>query len=183
MQAGVVWLAPTILIGILLFQASRTNDVKTKLTKCAYAAVLLLGVVFFQNITAKLLPTLIQLFLMQFFYKTLIKGPPLIERFVRLEFEELPPDIVVYCRQLTVLWTGFFGFNAFICSALAIWGSPEWWAIYSGVIIFILTALLMVGEYVYRHFRFPDLEFPDLKASARNMLLYSRKILADVHAS
>ncbi len=181
-QSGVVWLGPSVLATILFVQAVKENQPKSRYVKLACSILLILGMVFFQNVTAKLLPTLIQLYLMYFFYKTLEKGPPLIERFVRLEFEELPDGVQKYCRQLTLLWTGFFGFNALMCSALAIWGAPEWWAIYTGVLIFVLTGLLMLGEYIFRHFRFPNMEIPDFKSSARNMLSYSRKIWLDARA-
>ncbi len=179
-QVGIVWLAPTVLASLLLYQAYATQALQTKIIKAICALVLLLGVLFFQNITAKLLPTLIQLFLLQFFASTLKQGPPLIERFVRLEFDELPEGIVEYCRQLTLLWSGFFAINAVICSVLAIWASPELWAIYTGIMIFVLTALLMLAEYIYRHYRFPDMLIPDIKTTARNMLMYSRQIWQDV---
>lgn len=181
-QAGVVWFAPSVLAAIMLYQAYISSELKSRITKFTFALLLLLGVIFFQNVTAKILPTLIQLFLMHFFYKTLKNGPPLVERFVRLEFEELPEGVVDYCRQLTILWIGFFGFNALMCSGLAVWASPEWWAIYTGVIIFILTGLLMMAEYIFRHYRFPNMEIPDLKASTRNMLMYCRKVWLDVQA-
>jgi uncharacterized membrane protein len=120
--------------------------------------------------------------LMYFFGKTLLHGPPLIERFVRLEFTELPTGIVEYCRQLTILWTGFFAFNAVMCSSLALWAPPSWWALYTGIIIFVLTGLLMVGEYIFRHYKFPDLHIPDIKSSARNMVTNTRKIWLDLYA-
>lgn len=179
-QVGIVWFAPTVLASVLMYQAYVSEEFKPKIIKVVFATLLLLGVMFFQNITAKLLPTLIQLFLLQFFAGTLKKGPPLIERFVRLEFDELPNDIVEYCRQLTLLWCGFFAFNAVMCSVLAIWATPAFWAIYTGIMIFVLTALLMLAEYIYRHYRFPDMLIPDMKTTARNMLMYSRQIWQDV---
>jgi uncharacterized membrane protein len=182
-QAGQVWLAPAIIAALLMAQALRASDKKVRTKKGAVALLLILGMLFFQAFTAKLIPSLIQLLLMHFFGKTLVKGPPLIERFVRLEFSEVPVEIVQYCRQLTVLWTGFFGFNALMCSGLALWGSASWWAFYSGVLIFVLTGLLMVGEYIFRHYRFPNLVIPDVKASVRNMVINSRQIWLDVQAS
>jgi uncharacterized membrane protein len=182
-QGGMVWLAPAIIATLLFIQALRATDSRVKSKKITLASLLLLGMLFFQSFTAKLIPTLIQLALMHFFGKTLIKGPPLVERFVRLEFADVPDEIVRYCRQLTVLWTGFFAFNAIMCSSLALWGQPSWWALYTGVIIFVLTGVLMVGEYIFRHYRFPTLTIPDVKTSLRNMLINSRQIWLDVQAS
>ncbi|NOT84279.1 MAG: hypothetical protein HOP02_05720 [Methylococcaceae bacterium] len=183
LQAGFVWLAPAIVSAILLQQALGATDVGVRNKKALLALSLMGGMVFFPDFTAKLIPSLIQLALMHFFGKTLIKGPPLIERFVRLEFSDIPEELLTYVRHLTIVWTAFFGFNVLMCSGLALWGQPAWWALYSGVIMFALTGLLMVGEYIFRHYRFPTLEIPDVKASMRTMILNSRQIWLDVQAS
>lgn len=182
LQEGVVWFAPLIIATVYFYQGVTETRTAVKARKIMFAVILVAGIVFFQTITAKLLPTLIQLFLMSFFYKTLVQGPPLIERFVRLEFSELPAGVVSYCRQLTILWTGFFAFNAVVCSSLALWGQSSWWALYSGVVIFLLTGVLMIGEYIFRHYKFPDMEIPDVKTSVRNMVVNSRQIWRDLYA-
>ena len=183
LEKGVVWFAPAMISGFYIFQAFTTQNQSVKLKKLGIALVLLSGAVFLQALTAKLLPIFIQLTLMHFFGSTLIKGPTLVERFVRLEFPEFPPGIVEYCRQLTVMWTGFFAFNALVCAGLAYWAPASWWAIYNGVMIFVLTGILMVGEYIWRHFKFPDLDIPSAKSTARNMIVNGRKIWMDVHAN
>ena len=113
---------------------------------------------------------------MFFFGRTLYKGPPLIESFVRLEFPEFPPGIGRYCRQLTIMWTGFFGFNALMCIGLAVWAPDAWWAFYNSILIFVMTGMLMVGEYIYRHFRFPDLDIPKPMSTIKTMVSNGRKI-------
>jgi uncharacterized membrane protein len=181
-QEGVVWFAPLVIATLYLYQGIRESRFEVKTKKLLIALGLIIGIFFFQSFTAKLIPMLFQLVLMYFFGKTLFHGPPLIERFVRLEFSELPAGIVAYCRQLTILWTGFFAFNAVMCSGLALWGPHSWWALYTGVIIFLLTGLLMVGEYIFRHYKFPDMHIPDIKSSARNMVINTRKIWLDLYA-
>ncbi len=180
MESGVVWFAPLFISSVYLYQGIKAQDNRGRISKIAIALVLLVGAVFFQSITAKLLPFVIQLMLMHFFGRTLFNGPTLVERFVRMEFPELPPGITEYCRQLTWLWTGFFAFNAVMCVILAFWAPNSWWAIYNGILIFVLTGLLMVGEYIWRHFKFPDLEIPSPRSSAKNMIVNGRKIWFDV---
>ncbi len=184
-QSGVEWLAPAIVVVVLLAQVMRAKNVRVRSIKFVLVLMLLVGMIFFQTFTAKLIPTLIQLALMHFFGKTLLtgKGPTLIERFVSYEFSEIPLEIVRYCRQLTWIWTGFFAFNAIVCSALGLWGQTAWWAFYTGILIFVLTGLLMVGEYIYRHYRFPNLAIADFKSSVRSMIINSRQIWLDVQAS
>ncbi|MGR8997544.1 MAG: hypothetical protein ACU88J_00655 [Gammaproteobacteria bacterium] len=182
MESGMVGLAPAIFSGIYLFQAFAARKVKIKIYKALIAIALLLGAYYLQTITAKVLPVLIQLLLMYFFGRTLLKGkgPSFIESFVRLEFPEFPPGISEYCRQLTILWTGFFAFNAIMCVVLAIWGTDFWWTLYNGVLIYLMIGVLVIGEYIYRHFRFPYLGIPDPQSTIKTMIVNGRKIWMDV---
>ena len=75
-------------------------------------------------------------------------------------------------------WT--FAFNIIICTALALWAPDLWWAIYNGILIYTFTGVLMVGEYVYRHFRFPDLDIPSPKSTIQSMINNGRNIWMDV---
>ena len=181
-ESGMVWLAPAVFSGIYLLQAFAVRNVKTRIYKALIAIALLLGAYYLQTITAKVMPVLIQLMLMYFFGRTLLKnkGPSFIESFVRLEFPEFPPGVSEYCRQLTLLWTGFFAFNAVMCVALAIWGTNFWWTLYNGVFIYLMIGVLMIGEYIYRHFRFPDLGIPDPQSTIKTMIVNGRKIWMDV---
>ncbi|MDD2661363.1 MAG: hypothetical protein PHY54_17060 [Methylococcales bacterium] len=182
--SGMAWLAPAIFSGIYLLQSFSTRNIKIRIYKTLIAFILLLGAYYLQTLAAKVLPVLIQLLLMYFFGRTLLKGkgPSFIESFVRLEFPVFPPGISEYCRQLTILWTGFFAFNAIMCVALAIWGADFWWTLYNGVFIYLMIGVLVIGEYIYRHFRFPDLGIPDPQSTIKTMFVNGRKIWMDVQA-
>jgi uncharacterized membrane protein len=87
-----------------------------------------------------------------------------------------------------MLWTSFFAFNVLACVILAVAAPVEWWAIYTGVLIFVLTALIMVAEYIWRFFLFrrielPAEQIPGIRESAKTMLVNGRKIWLDVQAS
>jgi uncharacterized membrane protein len=183
-ESGKVWIAPAIFSAIFLMQSFAARRVKIKIYKALLAIGLLLGAYYLQTVTAKILPVLIQLMLMYFFGRTLLKGkgPPFIESFVRLEFSEIPPQLLRYCRQLTILWTGFFAFNVVMCTALAIFSNDRWWALYNGVFIYLMIGVLTLGEYIYRHLRFPELDIPDPKSTVKNMFVNGRKIWMDVQA-
>jgi uncharacterized membrane protein len=185
-ENGMVWLAPAIFSGMYLLQAFAARNVKIRVYKVLLSIVLLLGAYYVQTITAKVLPVLIQLMLMYFFGRTLLKGkgPSFIESFVRLEFPEFQPGVSEYCRQLTLIWTGFFAFNALMCIALAIWNTDFWWTLYNGVFIYLMIGVLIIGEYIYRHFRFPELSMgiPDPQSTIKTMIVNGRKIWMDVQA-
>ena len=189
-KEGVVWFAPAAIASIYFFQAVKARSKRVRIKKTAIVIILFLGAIFYQDVMAKLMPIIIQLSLMLFFGKTLLrgKGPSLVERFASLEFPVMPSALSRYCRHLTIMWTSFFAFNVVTCILLAFFAPVEWWAIFTGVLIFMLTAILMVAEYIWRIFLFrridlPKEQIPGIKESAKAMLVNGRKIWLDVQAS
>ncbi len=183
-ERGMAWVAPAIFSGIYLLQSFAISNIRIKIFKAMISIALLLGAYYLQTITAKVLPILIQLMLMYFFGRTLLKGkgPSFIESFVRLEYPVFPPVISIYCRQLTILWTCFFAINAAMCVILAIWGTGFWWTVYNGIFIYLMMGVLFVGEYIYRHFRFPEFSISDPQSTIKTMFVNGRKIWMDVQA-
>jgi uncharacterized membrane protein len=182
MDTGLVWIAPLLVAVLYLYRAFENRHFEARLVNLLIGGGLILAVVFLKSGSAKFLPVLVQLIGCWIFGRTLVRGPSLIERIVRLEYPVFPPGIVEYCRGLTWVWTLFFAFNMFVCGALALWGSDGWWAFYSGVMIIGLTISLLVGEYFYRRYHFPDLDIPDPEASFKSIWVNGRKIWMDVHA-
>lgn len=181
------WLPPVVFSGVFLYRAWLPQGLRSRIVNVLFAIALLTGAFYVQTITAKILPVLVQLMLMVFFGRTLFKdrGPPVIERIVRLQFPESPSSLSHYCWQLTLVWTAFFAVNAFVCTVLAIWGSGFWWALYNGVVIYVIMGLLVIGEYVYRRIRFADLSvlhqgIPDPKATVKAMIINGRKVFLEM---
>ena len=56
-------------------------------------------------------PMLISFGLLYSFARTLWVPPPMVERFARRQKVDLSPDEVRYCRQVTLVWCGFFILN------------------------------------------------------------------------
>lgn len=81
-------------------------------------------------------------------------GPPMIEVFARLQVGELPADELPYCRRVTYVWCYFLLANAFAALAFAAFASVAAWAIYTGLVAYVLMGALFAGEYVYRAWRF-----------------------------
>ncbi|MCF7529244.1 hypothetical protein ACOR62_03665 [Neisseria lisongii] len=75
-----------------------------------------------------------------------------IERLARLQTPDLPPSAVVYTRKVTVIWCIFFAANGTTAALLAISGQYGWWALYTGVIAYLLMGILLGGEWLYRKF-------------------------------
>jgi uncharacterized membrane protein len=184
---GMSWLSPVIVSGIFIQRALVSKRIDSRILDTLLAISLLLGAYYLQTITAKILPVLVQLTLMVFFGRTLLKdkGPPVIERIVRLQFPETPASLSHYCWQLTLVWTAFFAFNALMCATLAVWGSGYWWALYNGIAIYVIMGVLVMGEYVYRRIHYADLSIlhqgiPDPKATVKAMFINGRKVFLEM---
>ncbi|MBS0376110.1 MAG: hypothetical protein JSR73_16135 [Proteobacteria bacterium] len=128
------------------------------------------------RVAVLLAPAAINLALAVLFGHTLLAGRmPLVERIVRLLHapeEILDAAVYGYARAVTGLWTALFVFNATTCLVLALLATPRgllatlgWpppvsvplaaWAFFADFGCYGLTALLFLGEFLYRRRRFP----------------------------
>jgi uncharacterized membrane protein len=97
-------------------------------------------------------PVLVNAGMLVAFGATLRDGAqPMIEKFVRLSKPELSERAVRHTRSVTLLWCGFFALNGAASAACALWGSRLQWALYNGVIAYVLIGTLVVGEIAWRH--------------------------------
>jgi uncharacterized membrane protein len=99
-------------------------------------------------------PALVNFVLLSQFGWTLHSLPPMVERFARLQVDDLDAAETRYCRSVTLVWCGFFLFNGFAAALLAFLGSREWWALYTGLVAYLLMGSLFTVEYVVRKARF-----------------------------
>lgn len=98
----------------------------------------------------QLYPVLINLSLLLVFYFSLSQPQTIIEKFARLQEPDLPPEAVVYTRKVTKVWCLFFLLNGSIALATVIIGDQQLWALYNGLISYILMGTLMAVEYLIR---------------------------------
>jgi len=101
-----------------------------------------------------LVPVFVNLGLLATFGPTLRWGPPMIERFARLQEPELSESKVSWCRTWTWIWCAFFSLNAAAAAALALFAPLRWWTLYNGLIAYGLIGLLFAAEFVLRHLKF-----------------------------
>jgi len=100
------------------------------------------------------LPVLINLVLFLGFGGSLRGELPLVERYARLQVDDLSAAEVRYCRRVTLVWSLFFVANGSTCAALAAIAPLEYWALYVGAVAYVLMGALGAGEYIYRKYRF-----------------------------
>jgi len=96
------------------------------------------------------LPVLVNVVLFGTFARSLRNGPPLAERFARSIEEDLPDFTIPYCRKLTIAWSVFLAANSVFMLVLAIAAPVSWWALYTGLISYLIIGALFVGEFLLR---------------------------------
>lgn len=95
-------------------------------------------------------PVLVNASLLALFGFSLRRGPPMVERLARLKEPLLPDYAVAYTRQVTVAWCVFFAANGTVAAATVVFGDERAWALYNGLIAYVLMGLMAMGEYVLR---------------------------------
>ena len=96
-------------------------------------------------------PAVVNLVLLTLFASTLRRPPSMVERFARLSRPDLPPAAVDYTRNVTRVWCAFLAVNTVLALYTAFCASREVWALYNGGVAYVLVALLMAGEFIWRH--------------------------------
>jgi uncharacterized membrane protein len=177
---GGSWLALLLFAALNVWRAVRAGKPLWRLAHGGLAAALVLGAVVADAMTTRLVPAFVHLWLAVLFGHTLRHPPTLIERMVRLQFPEFEPGIAEYLRQLTWVWTGFFAANVAICTGLALFAGEQLWTLYTGLVVYLLMALLAVGEYLYRPRRFPGLDIPPALDSLKVMLRDGHKVFREL---
>ncbi|MDD5309845.1 MAG: hypothetical protein PHU25_21220 [Deltaproteobacteria bacterium] len=91
-----------------------------------------------------------------------LAGTPIIERFARLKRKDLPPDHVVYCRGLTVVWIGVLGANSVLILFASLFCGDAMWTVLVGPVSYGFLGMVFTVEYVYRKWRFQDFDTASL---------------------
>ncbi|OAQ14026.1 hypothetical protein F480_06410 [Bibersteinia trehalosi Y31] len=95
-------------------------------------------------------PIIINGIMLVMFGGSLWQNQTIIERLARLQDPNLPEEGVRYTRKVTQLWCGVFILNIVISTLLIAAEQFAWWAIYTGVIAYVIMGVVMGGEWLYR---------------------------------
>ncbi len=151
--AGLQWLSPAWLaLGLMALVALRLKSVQGHHRALLMAVLVLLAwsLLSNQDWGIKLYPVAMNMGLLLVFAWSLWRPPSVIERLARLKGPVLDEQGVTYTRQVTLLWCGFFVVNGLIALATVLAGNDELWALYNGLVSYMLMGLLLGGEWLYR---------------------------------
>ena len=98
----------------------------------------------------RLYPAAISASMLVLFGVTLVHPPTMVERFARLQEQYLSPASVRYTRRVTETGCALFVVNGAIAAYTAVSASREAWALYNGVIAYLLMGTLFAGERLLR---------------------------------
>jgi len=101
-----------------------------------------------------LTPVLINLGLLTVFGGSLFTSQPLVERFARMQTQDLTTEELLYCRRINWLWCIFFLINGSIAGYLAWINDLALWTLYNGMIGYLAIGIFFGLELLYRHWRF-----------------------------
>ena len=146
---------PRWLAGLLLLAAA-TRLPALKLSGVARwsvaGALVLVACAIWSNLLLplKLYPVLVNAALLAGFGYSLTTPMSAVERMARLRGDDFPPVAQAYMRTVTQVWCCFFVLNGAIAFATALWASEAVWSLYTGVVSYVLMAVLFGAEYLVR---------------------------------
>lgn len=155
-------IALALLLLLLLRQRRQAVHLLAGLSSVSHgiiAALILfcLGVFIANNETLlRFYPVAMNLGVLTLFGLTLWYPPSMVERFARLQYPDLPEAGVRYTRRVTGVWCVFFVMNALVAGWTAVAASREVWALYNGLIAYLLMGTLFAGEWLLRRRLFPE---------------------------
>lgn len=95
-------------------------------------------------------PAGVNVVLLCFFGASMFQKQSLVERLARLREPDLSPAGVIYTRKVTAAWCLFFALNASVALYTAVRTSLEVWALYNGLLAYLLIGAMFAGEWLLR---------------------------------
>lgn len=143
------WIA-LLLFALAALRALGTREPVWIAAAAATAVLAVLGTVLNAAMPLKLYPVAVNAAFLMVFAISLLKPPSAIERLARLREPDLPPAAIAYTRRVTQVWCGFFVLNGSLALLTALYADDALWALYNGLIAYLLMGLLLAGEWLIR---------------------------------
>ncbi len=175
-RQGFASLELVVFAALTFWRGIKSGRAALRLGSLLLATLLLAGAYFSNAYFIWLVPSFVYLWLTALFGHTLWSPPSLCERLVRLQYPEFMPGIAEYLREVTWVWTLFFAVNVVVCALLPALAGQRAWAVYTGVLVYVLMGCLFVGEWLYRPRRFPDMDTPPVLETLKFMAQHGHKV-------
>jgi uncharacterized membrane protein len=148
---AVAFVAAALLLLGLQLSVLRSSMARLWRVPLLISAILTVAIAFLdQNVAREAYPVVRSLAASAIFCWTLVSPPSLVERFARITQSDLPEAAVRYCRTVTIIWAVWLAANAAIATALVARGDLKSWAIWTGILSYVISGLIFAGEFGYR---------------------------------
>ncbi len=124
---------------------------------CALLAVVVVILLLFPHlelIYVRFYPALFAFIAFAIFFGSLFTKMPLVERFARMQYANLPPQAIIYTYRVTLVWCGVLFCNTLISLYTTIETSLEIWSLYNGLLIYFVFSGVYLCEYLIRLYLF-----------------------------
>ncbi|MDG6896263.1 hypothetical protein [Volucribacter amazonae] len=95
-------------------------------------------------------PVIINGLMLILFAGSLFTSQSLVERLARLSTPNLNAQGVIYTYRVTLLWCAVFSFNLLVTIWFIMQENYQYWAYYTGVVSYIIIAIVMLSEWLIR---------------------------------
>lgn len=141
-----------VIIGI--FWALKGINEQALMRYVSWGTSLLLTIVYITRTNEMMYgyPIIINGLMLIIFGSSLWQKQTVIERFARMQTPNLTERAVCYTRKVTQIWCVFFSFNIAISVITIYFNLLDYWALYNGLVSYILMGILMAGEWIVRQY-------------------------------
>lgn len=143
------WVA-LLLLGVAVLRALASPEPIWRVAAAGAGLLVLASFLANDGLPLKLYPVLVNAALLGVFATSLWRPPTVIERLARLQHPDLPPEAIPYVTRVTRVWCGFFLANGLVALWTALAASDATWALYNGLIAYLLIGALVLGERLLR---------------------------------
>lgn len=147
------WLElPLWLLGLLMLPCAfiRGKFIWTKYIGLAATLLGIASLVLTSTWYIKLYPVIVNIILLIVFAYSLYRPPTIIELFARQQQAELDKAALIYINKVTRAWIIFFLCNGLIALYTALLPDERYWAIYTGLISYLLIGIFFAIEFFIR---------------------------------
>lgn len=99
-------------------------------------------------------PVLMNVLMLSIFGGSLFRPQTFVEHLARLQMPDLPQAGVIYTRRVTQVWCIVFMLNILVTSVFILTQQYEYWAIFTGIISYLIIGVVMAVEWTIRQFIF-----------------------------
>ncbi len=147
-RGAVVW-AAALLAAAALLQAVTSKNRVSWLCAAVAAGLAVLSAATEAALPVKFYPVAVNAAWLAFFAFSLT-GESVVEKLAKLREPNLPEEGCRYCRKVTMAWCLFFIINGGMALDSALNRTDAWWALYNGLIAYVLIGLMFAGEWLVR---------------------------------